>query len=197
MVGSSPSRSSAASARRSAMRCAACCFPRSRARRSRPFASKGVLHEFSSLQGVVEDMTDVVLNLKQIPFKLHGGGPKTLFLEKKGPGVVTAADIDEDPDVEILDPTAHIATPFEGRLAEDGVAPQARPRLRRRRPQRRPRSSARVHPGRLDPLARPPRQLPRRRRARRADDRLRPARARGLDQRRRLPAGSGRPRRAT
>ena len=71
---------------------------------------EGVLHEFSSLSGVVEDMTDVVLNLKQIPFKLHGGGPKTLFLEKKGPGVVTAADIDEDPNVEILDPTTHVAT---------------------------------------------------------------------------------------
>jgi len=71
---------------------------------------EGVLHEFSSLQGVVEDMTDVVLNLKQIPFKLHGSGPKTLYLEKKGPGVVTAADFEEDPDIEILDPTAHIAT---------------------------------------------------------------------------------------
>jgi DNA-directed RNA polymerase subunit alpha len=71
---------------------------------------EGVLHEFSSLTGVVEDMTDVVLNLKQIPFKLHGEGPKTLYLSKKGPGVVTAADFDEDPDVEILDPTAHIAT---------------------------------------------------------------------------------------
>lgn len=71
---------------------------------------EGVLHEFSSLQGVVEDMTDVVLNLKQVPFKLHGSGPKTLYLEKKGPGVVTAADFEEDPDVEILDPTAHLAT---------------------------------------------------------------------------------------
>lgn len=71
---------------------------------------EGVLHEFSSLQGVVEDMTDVVLNLKQIPFKLHGTGPKTLYLEKKGPGTVTAADIDEDADVEILDPSVHIAT---------------------------------------------------------------------------------------
>lgn len=71
---------------------------------------EGVLHEFSSLQGVVEDMTDVVLNLKQIPFKLHGEGPKTLYLEKKGPGVVTAADFEQDPDIEILDPTAHIAT---------------------------------------------------------------------------------------
>lgn len=71
---------------------------------------EGVLHEFSSLQGVVEDMTDIVLNLKQIPFRLHGGGPKTLFLEKKGAGTVTAADIDEDPDVEILDPGAFICT---------------------------------------------------------------------------------------
>ncbi len=71
---------------------------------------EGVLHEFSSLTGVVEDMTDVVLNLKQIPFKMHGDGPKTLYLEKKGPGVVTAADFEQDADVEILDPTAHIAT---------------------------------------------------------------------------------------
>ena len=71
---------------------------------------EGVLHEFSSLQGVVEDMTDVVLNLKQVPFKLHGSGPKTLYLEKKGPGVVTASDFESDPDIEILDPNAHIAT---------------------------------------------------------------------------------------
>jgi DNA-directed RNA polymerase subunit alpha len=71
---------------------------------------EGVLHEFSSLTGVVEDMTDVVLNLKQIPFKLHGEGPKTLYLEKSGPGVVTAADFEADADIEILDSTAHIAT---------------------------------------------------------------------------------------
>jgi DNA-directed RNA polymerase subunit alpha len=71
---------------------------------------EGVLHEFSSLTGVVEDMTDVVLNIKQIPFRLHGEGPKTLYLEKKGPGVVTAGDFEQDSDVEILDPTAHIAT---------------------------------------------------------------------------------------
>ena len=71
---------------------------------------EGVLHEFSSLQGVVEDMTDVVLNLKQVPYKMHGEGPKTLYLDKSGPGVVTAADFESDPDIEILDPTAHIAT---------------------------------------------------------------------------------------
>ena len=71
---------------------------------------EGVLHEFSSLNGVVEDMTDIVLNLKQIPFKLHSRESKTLFLEKDGPGEVTAADFEEDADVEILDPSAHIAT---------------------------------------------------------------------------------------
>jgi DNA-directed RNA polymerase subunit alpha len=71
---------------------------------------EGVLHEFSSLTGVVEDMTDVVLNLKQIPFRMHGEGPKTLYIEKKGPGVVTAADIEPDSDVEILDTTTHVAT---------------------------------------------------------------------------------------
>jgi DNA-directed RNA polymerase subunit alpha len=71
---------------------------------------ESVLHEFSSLTGVVEDMTDIVLNLKQIPLKMHARGPKTLYLEKKGPATVTAADIQKDADVEILDPAAHIAT---------------------------------------------------------------------------------------
>src|SRR2546427_11020012 len=61
---------------------------------------EGVLHEFSSLTGVVEDMTDVVLNLKQIPYKLHGDVPKTLYLDKNGPGVVTAADFQQDPEIE-------------------------------------------------------------------------------------------------
>lgn len=69
-----------------------------------------VQHEFSSLNGVVEDMTDIVLNLKQIPFKLHSRDSKTLFLDKKGPAVVTAGDFEADADVEILDPDAHIAT---------------------------------------------------------------------------------------
>ena len=77
---------------------------------------EGVLHEFSSLQGIIEDMTDVVLNLKQIPFKLHGSGPKTLYLEKRGPGVIRATDFEVDPDVEILDPSAHIAT-----MSKDGA----------------------------------------------------------------------------
>ncbi|HEY8562626.1 MAG TPA: DNA-directed RNA polymerase subunit alpha [Pyrinomonadaceae bacterium] len=71
---------------------------------------EGVEHEFSSIKGVVEDATDVILNLKQIPFKLHGGNSKTLTLSKSGAGEVTSADIEADGDVEILDTGVHIAT---------------------------------------------------------------------------------------
>lgn len=71
---------------------------------------EGVEHEFSSIKGVVEDATDVILNLKQIPFKLHGGGSKTLTISKSGEGEVTSADIEADGDVEILDTNIHIAT---------------------------------------------------------------------------------------
>jgi DNA-directed RNA polymerase subunit alpha len=71
---------------------------------------EGVEHEFSSIKGVVEDATDVILNLKQIPFKLHGDSAKTLTINKKGAGEVTSADIEADGDVEILDKEVHIAT---------------------------------------------------------------------------------------
>ena len=76
---------------------------------------EGVEHEFSSIKGVVEDATDVILNLKQVPFKLHGGEPKTLQnFQRQAPGEVTAADIETDADVEVLDPHVHIATVSEG-----------------------------------------------------------------------------------
>src|SRR5947199_4962981 len=75
---------------------------------------EGVEHEFSSIKGVVEDATDVILNLKQIPFTLHGNEPKTLTISKTGPGEVAAGDIEGDADVEILDPTLHIATLSDG-----------------------------------------------------------------------------------
>jgi DNA-directed RNA polymerase subunit alpha len=71
---------------------------------------EGVEHEFSSINGVVEDATDVILNLKQVPFKLHGESAKTLTINKQGAGEVTSADIEADGDVEILDDTVHIAT---------------------------------------------------------------------------------------
>lgn len=71
---------------------------------------EGVEHEFSSIKGVVEDATDVILNLKQIPFKLHSTTAKTLTISKTGVGEVTSADIEADGDVEILDTEVHIAT---------------------------------------------------------------------------------------
>lgn len=75
---------------------------------------EGVLHEFSSIPGVVEDATDIILNLKRIPFKLNGAGPKTLRVERRVPGEVLSGEIESDADVEILDPNIHIATVSEG-----------------------------------------------------------------------------------
>jgi DNA-directed RNA polymerase subunit alpha len=75
---------------------------------------EGVEHEFSSINGVVEDATDVILNLKQIPFKLHSTESKTLTITKDGAGEVTSGDIEADGDVEVLDPNVHIATVGEG-----------------------------------------------------------------------------------
>ncbi|HKA22199.1 MAG TPA: DNA-directed RNA polymerase subunit alpha [Blastocatellia bacterium] len=75
---------------------------------------EGVLHEFSSIPGVVEDATDIILNLKRIPFKLHGPGPKTLRVERTVPGEMLSGEIETDAEVEILDPNVHIATISEG-----------------------------------------------------------------------------------
>jgi len=75
---------------------------------------EGVLHEFQSIPGVVEDATDIILNLKQVPFKLNGDGPKAIYLKAEHPGVITSAMIEADGDVEILDKTVYIATVSEG-----------------------------------------------------------------------------------
>jgi DNA-directed RNA polymerase subunit alpha len=71
---------------------------------------EGVLHEFSSMPGVVEDVTDIILNLKEIPILLHAEGPKFISLDVSGPGEVTAGQLTGDPTVEICDPDVHIAT---------------------------------------------------------------------------------------
>ncbi len=75
---------------------------------------EGVLHEFSSIPGVVEDATDIILNLKQIPFKLHTNEPKTLRLSRSEPGILKSGDIEVDADVEVLDSEIHLATISEG-----------------------------------------------------------------------------------
>jgi DNA-directed RNA polymerase subunit alpha len=74
----------------------------------------GVLHEFSPIQGVVEDATDIILNLKQIPLTCHVDYTKTLYVRVDKAGEVRARDIEVDQDVEILEPDAHIATVSEG-----------------------------------------------------------------------------------
>jgi DNA-directed RNA polymerase subunit alpha len=70
----------------------------------------GVLHEFSSIKGVREDVTDIMLNLKQVALRMQGEGPKRLTLRKQGPGEVTAADIEETADVEIINKDHVICT---------------------------------------------------------------------------------------
>lgn len=74
----------------------------------------GVLHEFSSIPGVREDVTDIVLNVKEIAIRMEGEGPKRMVVRKEGPGVVTAGDIQTVGDVEVLNPEHVICTLDEG-----------------------------------------------------------------------------------
>lgn len=76
----------------------------------------GVLHEFSTVPGVKEDVAEIILNLKGLSIRMHGNEPKMVRIEAKGEGVITAGDIIADADVEILNPEMHIAT-----LDKDGV----------------------------------------------------------------------------
>ncbi len=75
---------------------------------------EGILHEFSTIEGVKEDVTEIVLNIKDLILKLNGEGPKTVYIEAEGPCEVTAASIKCDSEVEILCPDTHIATVTEG-----------------------------------------------------------------------------------
>lgn len=71
---------------------------------------KGILHEFSTVAGVTEDVTDIILNLKEVRLRAHEGEKQTLKIDAKGPGVVTAKDIIAPPAVEVLTPEHKIAT---------------------------------------------------------------------------------------
>ncbi len=75
---------------------------------------EGVLHEFSTIPGVLEDTTDIILNLKSLSAKLYIDEPKVVRVDAEGPGVVTAGDIITDTDVEILNPDLKIATLADG-----------------------------------------------------------------------------------
>src|SRR3546814_6166090 len=75
---------------------------------------EGVLHEFSSLQGVREDVTDIVLNVKQIALKMEGEGAKRLQLSATGPGEVTAGQIATTGDIEVMNPDLVLCNLDEG-----------------------------------------------------------------------------------
>ena len=70
----------------------------------------GVLHEFSTIPGVKEDVTEIVLNLKSVIIKINGDGPKTVYIDASGEGEVTAGDIKGASEIEIFNPELHIAT---------------------------------------------------------------------------------------
>ncbi len=70
----------------------------------------GVLHEFSSIPGVKEDVTEIILNIKKLSVKLHSDAPKTVYINYEGAGEICAADIKHDSDVEIINEDLHIAT---------------------------------------------------------------------------------------
>ena len=70
----------------------------------------GILHEFSTIEGVKEDVTEIILNIKGLTAKINGEGPKVVYVEAEGPCEVTAGSIKCDSEVEILDPDMHIAT---------------------------------------------------------------------------------------
>ena len=71
---------------------------------------ENVLHEFSSIPGVVEDVTDIILNVKKLRFKMHTDKPKTVTIDVEGPGAVYGSHIDVDGDIEVLTPDLQIAT---------------------------------------------------------------------------------------
>lgn len=71
---------------------------------------EGVQHEFSTMPGVTEDVTELILNIKKLALKIHGDLPKTVYIEAKGAQEITAGDIKRDDDVEIINPDLHIAT---------------------------------------------------------------------------------------
>jgi len=75
---------------------------------------EGVLHEFSSIPGVREDITDVVLNVKSMALRMHSEGPKRITLTATGPGVVTASQVETGPDIEIMDPDHVLLTLDQG-----------------------------------------------------------------------------------
>ncbi len=127
---SSPSRSSAASGPRSATRSGACCCRSLQGAAITSVKIEGVEHEFTTIPEVTEDVTDIVLNLKEVLLRMHTNEPKTLRIEVEGPKEVKAGDIIADDQVEILNPGHHICTLAEGGKLRMEMTLPPRPWLR-------------------------------------------------------------------
>ena len=97
------------------MPCEGCLFLHFKGRPLSPLRFDGALHEFSTLPGVVEDVTDIILNLKAVRLKMQGEEPRTIKLNASKEGLVRAKDLICDPQVEVLNPDLPIAT-----LSADG-----------------------------------------------------------------------------
>ncbi len=119
----------------SATRCVARCCRRSPVRRSRQVRFDDALHEFDTINGVTEDVTDIILNLKDLVLQSTSDEPVIVRLDVRGPAKVTAGDIQLPSDVEILNPELHIATLNQrGRLAIDLTVERGRGYLSAERP---------------------------------------------------------------
>ena len=114
----------------------------------------GVLHEFSTIEGVKEDVTEVILNLKDLVVSSEHDEPVTMYLRKQGPGDVTAADIAPPAGVEVHNPDLEDRHPERQGQARDGARRRARPWLRLVRAEQGRRRRDRPDAGRLDLLAR-------------------------------------------
>ena len=153
----------------------------------------GVLHEFSPIQGVVEDATDLILNLKQIPIRIHVDEAKTLLVRAEKPGEVKAGDIRTDADVDILDPGVHLATVADGGSLNVELRVKRGARLRLGRQERGRGPGHRLDSGRLRAFAHQEGQLPGRGGPAGADYRLRQADRGCVDGRRHHRARRGGP----
>ena len=149
------------------------------------------LHEFTTLPGVKEDVTDIILNLKDLLVRVHSDEPVTLRLDVRGPADATAADLQLTSDVEILNPDLHIASiNAKGRLAVDVTVERGRGYASADKNKKL--VDHRRHPDRLHLLAGAPGHLRHRAGAGGAVDQLRPPRARHRDRRDHLaPRGAG------
>ena len=119
---------------------------------------EGVAHEFTTLKGVREDVTDIILNLKNLIVRLHGASPEIeVYIAKKGAGVVTAADIEAPADLEILEPGARDRARLGQGQARNDAHRRPRPRLRPCRAEPGPETSIGVIP--IDSIFSPVRRV--------------------------------------